>query len=87
MRNTDEESFIRSYLHISNAKHLESPSATEGRNQCCRLRCGRQQPLVRESPAVLVENNCWVILEAHPQAVWCHHVTLKPFKEGKYEAP
>lgn len=83
MQNADEKSFLRSYLRISNAKHLESPSAAEGRNRCCRLQCGRQQSLAHESPAMLVENNCWVILEAHPWAVWSHHITLKPFKEGK----
>lgn len=47
---------------------------------------GRQRLLVRASPAVPAENNCWVISEAHRPAMQCHCITRKPFK-GKKEAP
>lgn len=48
---------------------------------------GRQQSLLRASPAAPAENNGWVTLEARARVARCHRGTPKPFKEGEWEAP
>lgn len=84
--NAGGEGFIRNYLHLDNAKHLEPPSPRRCVTDAAAFGGGRQRLLVRASPAVPAENNCWVISEAHRPAMQCHCITRKPFK-GKKEAP
>lgn len=35
---------------------------------------------------LLLQHHCWVIWMLIP-GMWCPRITLKPFKEGKWEAP